>query len=78
MNRYVTCPHCDNLTEIVAINCGIFRHGVYKANHQQLNPHASKVLCDEVFQKGLIYGCGKPFKVERVNNQLVAVKCEYL
>ncbi len=78
MTKYVTCPHCENLIEIAAINCGIFRHGVFKNNYQQLNPHAPKSICDDVFEKGLIYGCGKPFKVEISDNQLVVTKCEYI
>lgn len=71
---YVTCPHCDGEVEIVELNCKIFRHSVYKKDGKQVDPHASKELCDQLIKEGSIYGCGKPFKI--VDNK--AVKCEYI
>jgi hypothetical protein len=44
------------------INCGIFRHGVYRTGFEQIPPHASKQVCDELYVKNLIYGCGKPLR----------------
>jgi hypothetical protein len=70
----VVCPHCDAIVEILELNCKIFRHGIYKNNNQQINPHASKEECDSLVVNDLIYGCGKPFRVE--NN--VAIVCEYI
>ena len=65
---YINCPHCDDMVEIIEINCGIFRHGVYKKNGIQMGPHTPKEICDEDFEKGLIYGCGKPFRLEKINS----------
>ena len=67
----VDCPHCGGKVIIEQINCGIFRHGVYK-NGAQVNPHMSKEECDRI--KSDIYGCGKPFKIE----QNKAVICDYI
>lgn len=78
MEIYVECPHCGDMIEIVQINCGIFRHGVYKNNNQQLNPHAPESLCKIVFEKELIYGCGKPFRLDLLNGKYIAIKCEYI
>jgi len=70
----VICPHCNEYIEILELNCSIFRHGVYKVNFEQINPHLNKIDCDYLYDNDLIFGCGKPFKV--VNNE--AEKCDYL
>jgi len=67
------CPHCGTHIQIIEANCGIFRCGIYKSSGKQLNPHASKEVCDQVFKEGLIYGCGKPFQL--VEGQII--KCDY-
>mgnify|MGYP000002831721 CR=1 FL=1 len=74
----VICPHCDNLIEILQLNCQIFRHGVYKKDYKQMNPHAPKNVCDNVVEKGLIYGCGKPFRVIKKEHASEAVICDYI
>lgn len=71
---YLCCPHCNILIEISQINCGIFRHGTYKKDHTQIDPHLPKDKCEELVEKGLIYGCGKPF---RYNGTSLEV-CEYI
>ena len=78
MNIYVICPQCGDLVEIISIGCAIFRHGVYKHNQQQLNPHATKDVCDDAFKRELIYGCGKPFRLLHNNNIYKAIKCDYI
>ena len=40
------CPHCNEYVIIEKINCAIFRHGIFKNNLQQIDPHALKELCD--------------------------------
>jgi hypothetical protein len=70
----VVCPHCNGSVLIIELNCCILRHAVYKDSGKQLNPHASKELCDQVIKEGLVYGCAKPFKI--INNQAVA--CDYI
>lgn len=73
------CPHC--IANIIIakneINCGIFRHGVYKIDNKQIDPHLSKQECDRLYNTNSIYGCGKPFKL--VNNaQWTIEKCDYI
>ena len=71
------CPHCSGEFEvnIKQFNCRIFRHGIYKNNGRQINPHLSKNKCDELFQQNLIWGCGKPF---RINQQREVKICDYI
>ena len=78
MTIYVECPHCGSLIEITQINCGIFRHGVFKQSKEQLNPHAPEKVCQKVFDDGLIDGCGKSFKLEENIKGYIAVKCPYI
>ena len=56
------CPHCHLPFEVLSteINCGIFRHGMFKNTGQLISPHAPKDQCDSWHQQGLIWGCGKP------------------
>ena len=74
----VICPHCQESIIIEEINCAIFRHAVLKINNQQINPHSSKDICDDLIEKKLIYGCGKPFQLIKKDNKLEAVICEYI
>jgi len=74
----VTCPHCQLLVEIEKINCSIFRHGIFKINNKQINPHASKEECDNYINNNLIIGCGKPFMVSQNNNEYIAIVCDYI
>jgi len=57
------CPHCKEYIIISKINCGIFRHGTYKKNYTQIDPHATKDICELFVNQDLIYGCGKPFQI---------------
>ena len=74
----VTCPHCDKSIIIEEINFGIFRHGVFKANGQQMEPHSNKTICDEAVEKDLIYGCGKPFQIIMQDTNVIIQKCDYI
>lgn len=74
--QIVACPHCGGGIEIEAINCAIFRHGVYKTG-EAIPPHSSKEECDKAIDQG-IYGCGKPFRCEMQNNIYVATICDYI
>lgn len=79
-NFIVICPHCKDFIEIISINCGIFRHGYLKKNLTQINPHLPKNECDRLFNEGLIYCCGKPFRVVKKNNsnEYEAIICDYI
>ena len=74
----VQCPHCGQYAIIEQVNCAIFRHGVFKSNMSQINPHLSKLNCDKLIENNLIYGCGKPFRIIKENCIWVAVICDYI
>lgn len=74
----IICPHCNKYIEIIEINCGIFRHGTYKSNNEQIDPHLKKEECDNLIKNDLIYGCGKPFKIIEKNNKLEVIICDYI
>lgn len=75
----VSCPHCNDPVEIAQINCGIFRHGVYKHNYEPIPPHSSQSECNRLVFEGEIYGCGKPFQIRtEPSGQLTVFECDYI
>jgi len=72
------CPHCDEYIIIEKLNCGIFRHGQFITNGEQIQPHAPKNMCDYYKSNNLIYGCGKPFRILLIENNFVVEICEYI
>jgi hypothetical protein len=78
MNNIVVCPHCNEYVEILELNCKIFRHGILKSNNMQMNPHALEEECNYLIVNNLIYGCGKPFKIEVNNNLMNVFICDYI
>lgn len=74
----VICPHCGDIIEILEINCKIFRHGVFKDTLIQIEPHLSKLECDRLFKEDRIFGCGKPFIIDFINDHWVALECDYI
>jgi len=82
MQQYIIiqCPHCNDYVYVFLneLNCQIFRHGIYKKNYQQIDPHLPKEKCDFLIQNNLIYGCGKPFKVIKENENYNAIICDYI
>lgn len=76
--QVVICPHCGGTLIIEQINCNIFRHGVYKINGEQINPHLPKNECDRLSRDNLIYGCGKPFTTVNKDNEIIAEICDYI
>jgi hypothetical protein len=72
------CPHCKDYILIEKINCAIFRHGTFKNNGKQIDPHASKKICDLYLKNNLIYGCGKPFRIIDNNGTLETEICDYI
>ena len=81
-NILVKCVHCEDLIIINKkdFNCKIFRHGVYKNNNKQIDSHLNKNECDRLFKEGLIYGCGKPFKliINEQENKYFTEICDYI
>lgn len=73
---FLSCPHCDSTIEVPrrAINCKIFRCGAYRRpGLPPINPHTPKEECERLVEKGLIHGCGKPFRFDGVTVE----KCDY-
>ena len=77
-NFIIKCPHCKKFILIEQINCAIFRHGVYKTNNEQVNPHLNELDCDNLIKNKMVYGCCLPFKIIKENDKYIAVICEYL
>ena len=78
-NIVIQCPHCGIYTELIKLNCRIFRHGVFKSNGKQIDPHCKKELCDKYVRDDLIFGCGKPFKiVEDSCGNFIPIICDYI
>lgn len=76
MENIINCPYCEVVIIIEKKNCGIFRCGIIKKSGKQIPPHSKKERCDKLFNEGLIWGCGKPFKINKLNNQIE--KCDYI
>lgn len=75
----VICPNCHDPIWIEQINCGIFRHAVYRHNHEQIHPHASESECTRLILEEQIYGCGKPFQIViNQDGQVIVQICDYI
>lgn len=74
------CPHCHDYVLIYKkeFNCKIFRHAYYRDSYKQIDPHMKKEECIRLLEQGLIYGCGKPFKLIELNNEYILEKCDYI
>jgi hypothetical protein len=48
---------------VLAVNCGVFRHGVWRDSGMQLPPHASRSTCEAAVASGRLDGCGRPFRL---------------
>ncbi|NDE17926.1 hypothetical protein EBZ80_23675 [bacterium] len=61
------CPHCHVWVTVhrPEVNCGIFRHGVFRETGQPVPPHASQPDCEQWHATDQIWGCGKPFRLSR-------------
>ena len=64
---FIECPTCGIMIEITNVRCGTFRCGVYKKNGRPLPPHSNQMVCEDAVKRGLIYGCGSPFKDDGVD-----------
>lgn len=63
---FLPCPHCGIMIEIVAVNCGTYRCGIYRDTGEQIHPHLSEA---EALTLSPIWGCSKPFKLH--NGKLI-------
>ena len=69
-----SCPYCQGGITIEQINCGIFRHGIYRSTGLQMNPHTPQQECERLVQQNVIWGCGRPFRFDGKTIQ----PCDYL
>ena len=62
MERVFVCPWCQEHFVVAEqdIRCGIFRHAVFKQNHEPIPPHSSKDMVAEWQHKQELWGCGQP------------------
>ena len=74
----IICPHCSEYIIIEKLNCGIFRHGCFISSGKQIQPHATKELCELYINKNLIYGCGKPFQITKEGDEYKVSICDYI
>lgn len=75
---FFNCPHCEIEIEVDRneINCKIFRCGIFRNTGLPINPHLNKVMCDQLKQNDLIYGCAKPMRI--IENNTKVEKCDYI
>lgn len=78
MEPIVKCPHCNEFIIIEKLNCGIFRHGIIKSTLKQMESHLPKDKCDQLKERNMIFGCGKPFQILMVNGEMVVQICDYI
>lgn len=72
----VACPHCGVGIVVDALNCGIFRCGVWRATGAQLDPHLPEEECRAAV--GLIWGCGRPFQITVESGVFRVAACGYV
>jgi len=80
MDLEFECPHCKNciIVNTNEINCGIFRHGVFKETGQQINPHETQANCEQLVESNLVYGCAKPFEIVKIADTYQIKICDYI
>lgn len=74
------CPHCGGHFVVAKeeLNCRIVRHFVYFSG-EQLNPHASKEVCDLAVSSAKGHGCAGPVRLNQTpDGKWVAEKCDYI
>jgi DNA-directed RNA polymerase subunit RPC12/RpoP len=74
----IECPHCKDVVLIEKLNCCIFRHAIMKDTGKQIDPHSSKEICSNLYNKKLIWGCGKPFKIIKNEKEIIVDICDYI
>lgn len=71
----MNCPHCSLEIELVEINCGVLRCGIYQLLNgkiRQLPKHASKKKIVKL-KSQIVIGCGYPIRYS--NGKLI--KCSW-
>ena len=75
----VNCPHCDIPVQIMSneINCAML-DTVYLKTMENKWIHIQQKIYDRYASEGLIYGCGKPFRLNVCNHNIIATVCDYI
>ncbi len=74
----IECPHCNQSIIITKLNCSVFRHAVYKDTGKQVHSHMNKYKCEKLLRQNKIYGCGKPFRIDIIDEKYVPIICDYI
>jgi hypothetical protein len=65
-----TCPYEDCQGTVTVspnqVNCGVFRHGVYKTTGRPIGAHLSQAKCLELVHQSKVYGCARPFRIKKI------------
>jgi hypothetical protein len=73
-----TCPYeeCQGTITVAPnqVNCGVFRHGVYKATGRPIGAHLSKSKCLELIHQQKVYGCAQPFRIRKILKEVSVVE----
>lgn len=77
MEEIIICPQCGEYIIIHELNCGIFRHAIYKSG-EQIDPHMKEKDCQQLLKEKRIFGCGKPFRIIVKDGVYVAEVCDYI
>lgn len=80
MDLQFECPHCKQtfVVNINEINCGIFRHAVYKKDLTPIYPHETQINCEQLVKDDLVYGCTKPFQIVKTDDKYTVQICDYI
>jgi hypothetical protein len=80
MDYIFQCKHCSEffIIKLTDFNCKILRHGAYKTTLQYINPHMAKNECDNLVNNNVIYGCGKPLRIIKINDVYEIEICDYI
>ena len=59
MDDIIKLSHCKHIVVVNRkdINCAIFRHAILRENGEQIDPHSSKEICDNLVNAGKVWLC---------------------
>ncbi len=93
-NLYIfQCPTCKEYIQVerYGVACSIFRH-LYHSTEingkiellSQVDPHASREVCEQLLRDKRAVGCGKPFRLKHIRSDdegipiYIAEVCDYI
>ena len=70
-NLWIICPHCNTQLDFNPIACGTAIHGyLINEKYKQVDPHASREVCEKYIHANAIAGCGKRILITKSENTL--------